>query len=175
MSWFIDPTYREQNGPDAETARRQSDLLGMYFNSAWQSWVPTIGASSGSPTLGNGTFPAFYKRLGSVCFGYGKLTLGTTTNFGASGDLTITLPFATNKAEYRLIGMWHAFHASGSDMAFGPFRTQNSTTVCDFPYPATWAAWDVVRDQRCRWHALGMGCDELHRHSVRIRGGTVDG
>jgi hypothetical protein len=135
---YIDSTYREQNGPDAGVARQQSAALTAYFDNAWIAWTPTIGASSGSPALGNGTFPAVYKRLGSVCMGRGKLTLGTTTNFGASGGLTITLPFPTPLAEFRLIGTWHAFHVSGSAMAMGMLRTLNSTTVCDFMYPAAW-------------------------------------
>ena len=163
---YLDPTFREQTGPDADTGRRQSQLLESYLNNAWISWTPTIGASSGSPTLGNGTFPAVYKRLGSACFGYGKLTLGTTTSFGV-GPLTITLPFASTKAEYRLIGTWHAFHLGGTVMAIGTLRTQNSTTLCDFVYPVTapsgaatqvsggsatpwgWAATDFIDIQFC--------------------------
>lgn len=64
-------------------------------NTAWTSYTPTWTGSTGSPSLGNGTVSAAYKRIGKTMFFRIHYTFGTTTNFG-SGAWAFTIPVAAN-------------------------------------------------------------------------------
>lgn len=60
---------------------------------AFEDHTLVVGVSgTGSPTVGNGVVVARFKRTGGLVNYYGSLTLGTTTDFGATGITTFSLP-----------------------------------------------------------------------------------
>lgn len=112
---FVDPTYREQNGPDADAARRQSDLLAHYFNNPWITMLPapTLFGTSVNPNLGStGTAIGRYKRLGVMCWAQWIFTFAGTGVTTGTGDFYVNLPFAIpGTGDFRYMnGQWNVLH-----------------------------------------------------------------
>jgi len=80
------------------------DLLTVYTGSAWveygrygawQSWTPTLTASTTNPSLGSGGFyqvTGRYMRLGSLVIGYALMIAGNTGVSAGSGTYRFPLP-----------------------------------------------------------------------------------
>lgn len=60
---------------------------------AWNSYTPTLTASSSNPTLGSGsTTTGRYTQVGKAVEGYFNVTFGTSGTAAGSGDYRISVP-----------------------------------------------------------------------------------
>jgi hypothetical protein len=76
---------------DALTVGGNLTIGSDVVNTAWTSYTPTWGGSTGAPSLGNGTVLAAYKQVGKTVHFRQHWTFGSTTNFG-SGAYSFSLP-----------------------------------------------------------------------------------
>lgn len=91
---------------------------------AWQSWAPTL---SGGWANGNGTWEAFYVKIGKIIHVDAAFTLGSTTTKGTT--LTMSLPVTAKRPgtnSSRTIGNAIAFLGSGFHALT---MLQNATTT----------------------------------------------
>ena len=123
---------------------------------AWQSWAPTL---SGGWLNGNGTWEAFYVKIGKIVHVDAAFTLGSTTTKGTG--LTISLPVTAKRPGTnvrRTIGNVIGFIGSGFhamtmlqntttsvtlyaiNSATAYAQAANVTTVI----PATWGTGDSI-------------------------------
>lgn len=109
-------------------------LTGTGSSWAWASYTPTLSATAGSPTIGNGTITGAYSQIGKSVFAKIKITAGSTTNFGTT-KMTLTLPVTANESTdaYNMVGTWGGLDISGG-VATGGLAVINSTTTLSFLY-----------------------------------------
>ena len=117
-----------------------------YFN-----YTPEWTATTTNPSLGNGTATGKFYLQGILCFTFGKIVTGNTTNFG-SGVYSFSLPITSIITDSGDSGL----HGTGSAVRSGVSRYQllavlNSATTVELdktepPFngitesaPATWA------------------------------------
>lgn len=95
---------------------------------AWISYTPTLAASGGSPTIGNGTLTASYIQIGKTVHFKVRIVRGSTTNFG-TGTCTLTLPVTANESvdAYNIIGAWGGLDLAPA--AYAGLIHINSTTT----------------------------------------------
>jgi len=60
---------------------------------AWETWTPTLTASTTNPTLGTGSSrTGRWGRINKIVTGYGKITFGTSGTAAGSGFYQLSLP-----------------------------------------------------------------------------------
>ena len=128
------------------------------LGAAWQSWTPTVSASGGSPTIGNGTMTAKYIKIGKTVSYRIDITCGSTTNFG-TGGLTLTLPLtAASSTSLSPIGVAYMRDDSTTSKLGGVVTLASTTTLQIFANssisavpavfstsPWTWATNDTLQ------------------------------
>lgn len=142
-----------------ETVLSGQRLTPARLNTAWTSYTPTIAATTGSPTIGNGTMSAKWCRVGKMIKVQVDLVFGSTTSFGASGAVTMSLPVAANSITPAHAGSGFIIDASASarrmmavEMATTTtciFVVDNNGGIATFAVPWTWTTSDVFRFEAC--------------------------
>jgi hypothetical protein len=123
-----------------------TDLFAFYTGTAWQyiggsvSYTPTVAGTGWA--IGNGTAQGFYAKIGRVVALRIRIQFGSTSTFGASLGVTLSLPFtAATTGAQTLTGR-------ATDASLGEFwRTQGligtgGTVVT--PYVRSPDTWEAV-------------------------------
>lgn len=151
------------------TARLRYDTL----NSRWQvmtfmqgtklGYTTTWSAASGAaPVIGNGTILSRFYLDGRQCRVEIVLTAGTTTTFGAGGQLQFSLPFtadtssvATLTAEYIDTGtaIYHGRAYLNSTTVLGLYTGANPQAIVTNTAPFTFGSTDIIRVSGTYWLA----------------------
>ena len=128
-------------------------------DAAGSTYTPSItGSTSGTYTLGNGTWSARYIRLGRMVFVWGDLTVGSTTSFAAvSGTFLITLPVTAQGTAPSTIGTGFLFDSSTATRQTTTAQINTTTTflmaysavggLVNNAAPWAWATSDLIRFQ----------------------------
>lgn len=118
------------------------------------TYVPTLTADTGTPSLGNGTIAGTYTIINGICTCQIKLTVGSTTTLG-TGALRFGLPFSTNAASLTTFGSGIASQIGVSDWPLVTFAAGGSPTMkanvttsasakLAYNVPFTFAATDTI-------------------------------
>lgn len=124
----------------------------------WFNFVPSISASTTSPTLGNATYQARFSLNGKTCTANIMIFFGSTTSFG-SGDYYLNLPITpegNGTNSYRQISgvLWGFIQGEGKIYSDTAFISGNATLKGMLAYkagtavawahnqPGTWASGD---------------------------------
>ena len=124
---------------------------------AWTSYTPTLSGTGWA--LGDGTLTGSYCQIGKIVHFRLFLSFGSTSTFGASADLLITLPLAMTGNAQSIASFKTAFRdASASQVYEGTTLAGSSTTVVPAQIgtigaltairstvPFTWATSDYIR------------------------------
>ena len=83
-----------------------SGNTGWYpdFEGRWKTWTTTWAASSGTPTLGNGTLSTLYSQRGKTIHWRLYLAWGSTTSADVAAMWTFTLPVTATAAQFPAAG-----------------------------------------------------------------------
>jgi hypothetical protein len=118
---------------------------------AWTTYVPTY---TGITAIGNATVVAKYMQAGKLVQGYVKITVGSTTTFGAT-TLSVTTP-VTPAIGNLAIGSIFLYDNSTGDTRGGSlyhqaagtgttgFLASGTTTPATNLVPWTWATSDII-------------------------------
>lgn len=97
----------------------------------WQSYVPVLSGTGGSPTLGNGSIAGQFAQIGKTVLFKIKITAGSTTAFGSS-ITTVSLPVTANSTSFdarTLCGTLEFFDTSAPGAYWGTVAIATSTTI----------------------------------------------
>lgn len=119
-------------------------------------------SGGGSPTVGDGVSTARYSSIARRVHYFGKLTLGSTTNFG-TGTLLLSLPEAVGSAGGDMLGFGEAYDDSTGNRAFlhahsnsgfgsttfqfigtSAFNGAGAAVSGTSPFPWAWASGDIL-------------------------------
>ena len=132
-----------------------------WDSSAWTSYTPTLSFAGAGGAIGNGTITGNYKQRGKTIVGRVKLTIGSTTTFGAF-DLQLSPPSGLNPVATGLavVGWGYAFDTSaagyyqfyidvnnGNVFAFRAFNasaTYTTLATISSTLPFTFATGDTI-------------------------------
>lgn len=124
----------------------------------WESYTPSWNASTGTPSLGNGTTSGQFIKIGRTIIVMAAVTAGSTTTFGA-GTYSMTLPpgFPVSPFSsrlYGLLGVSTDASVPASVPLWGfPFSTTEMSGIdaagaqVTPTVPVTWAQNDIIRFQ----------------------------
>jgi hypothetical protein len=124
---------------------------------AWTAYTPTLSGTGWA--LGDGTLTGNYCQIGKTVHFRFFLTFGSTSTFGASADLLITLPSAMTANAQSIANFKTAFRdasasqvyegatVAGSSTAVVPMQigTIGALTAVRSTVPFTWATSDYIR------------------------------
>jgi len=113
------------------------------------AWTPTITATGGGFSLGNGTVSGKYTQIGKLVVATFIFTFGSTSNMGA-GALRSTMPVASNTASESAVNIGNCrsikpavsedeghIYAYGSDL-IGFTNSAGNGTLVGVGVPFTW-------------------------------------
>lgn len=120
----------------------------------WQTWSPSLQSQTGSPTFGNGTVTARYRRDGVTIHFMFELVVGSTTSFGTD-VFFVTLPVTARSVTPHHVGTGFVIDVSAGPARQGAFCELDSTsrilfsgysgTYYENTIPFTWTTSDVLR------------------------------
>lgn len=126
------------------------------LGAVWETWTPTLTASTTNPTLGTGSTAAGrYGRVNKTVFGQLTIQFGTSGTNAGVGFYFVSLPIAAQSGNV-VIGQGYAFDNSASLVRHLTVLTDNTTRVgmwidnaTNFALaagtPWAWGASDVIR------------------------------
>lgn len=123
---------------------------------AWTSYTPVWSASTGTPSLGNGTITGKYRTNGKTGFVKIVLTWGSTTSAAGTGLWCLSLPFTPvadsllqayvddNSAAVRWSGTARIISASATGNNMRIVVTAGNAGINSTAQPMTWATSDFL-------------------------------
>jgi hypothetical protein len=125
------------------------------IGAAWETWTPTLTASTTNPTLGTGsTATGRYGRVNKIVHGNAQIQFGTAGVAAGSGNYFVSLP-VTAQANGVIGGTWQAYDSSTLTVYFGSLVLDTTSRVILYynnpasfvtnATPWTWAASDFIR------------------------------
>lgn len=104
---------------------------------AWQSWAPTLGAGWAN---GNGTWSAYYCKIGKTVFVQASFVIGSTTTKG--NGLTISLPLTAARAAFQSFLAMSSSHNAGIMQGF--IETTTTCTLVGINAAGTYASRSAI-------------------------------
>jgi hypothetical protein len=119
------------------------------IGAASESFTPTItGSTSGSVTIGNGTFTGNYFRIQKLVVVFYQLTWGSTTTTTCVGDWIFSVPFTASRGNGvgRILDSGTAFYRLVAVTGSNACRLQatDSGGSVSNTNPMTWATNDTL-------------------------------
>lgn len=129
---------------------------------SWQTYTPTLTATTSNPTLGSGSAQTGrYTRLGNTIIGQARVAFGTSGVAAGSGEYRVSLPVTSAAyVNYQPIGNCVLFDSSSGNMGQPTACFATAGNLAEFEYPAaapvgalvrvsnsapwTWAASDAI-------------------------------
>lgn len=133
-----------------------SRLTPARLGAAWTAWTPGAGslwtATTANPSLGNGSYEAFFRQMSTTVTYTGRITMGSTTTFG-TGGWRLLLPIAAVSSGVG-VGSALAYDSSNAGgrkpmvvwlAGATTLRINGDTGDVDGSNPFTWATGDQLR------------------------------
>ncbi len=131
-----------------------SDTLNT-IGAPWESWTPTLTASTTNPTLGTGNSrTGKYGQVDTLVYGQGQINFGSSGVAAGSGFYFVSLPI-TALTSGQVIGNFQFYDSSSGNVYLGTVISDTTTrgimyygapsTVVTNSTPFTWAANDFIR------------------------------
>jgi hypothetical protein len=127
------------------------------IGAAWETWTPTLTASTTNPTLGTGSSAAGrYGRVNKEVYGNAQISFGTSGTNAGSGFYYVSLP-VTAQASGVVIGTYQAYDASTGTVDVGMILADTTSRAAFYrngvggngvigsTIPWAWAASDFIR------------------------------
>ena len=125
------------------------------IGAAWETYTPTLTASTTNPTLGTGSSASGkYGRVNKIVCGQGQINFGSSGVSAGSGFYFVSLPI-TALASGQVIGQFQFYDSSSGNVYLGTVISDTTTrgimyygapsTVVTNSTPFTWAANDFIR------------------------------
>ena len=89
-----------------ENSATVTNRFGFFSDIAF---VPVVTAGASTMTLGNGSIACSYSLLNDIVEMDFKLTVGSTTSFGAGGNINVTVPYNAKTSGKTYLGSWRIF------------------------------------------------------------------
>lgn len=121
------------------------------IGAAWESYTPTLTATTTNPTLGTGsTRTGAYTQIQKKVFFYAEIGFGTAGTAAGTGTYLISLPI-TGRLAYGIIGSSWIYDASANRIETGVVRMNNTTTV--YLYQTATTTYQTQAGQPWAWGA----------------------
>jgi hypothetical protein len=128
------------------------------IGAAWETWTPTLTASTTNPTLGTGSTAAGrYGRVNKEVYGNAQISFGTSGTNAGSGFYYVSLP-VTAQAAGVILGTYQAYDNSTATIDQGLVIADTTTKgllyrngvggsvfLVASGVPWAWAASDFIR------------------------------
>jgi len=125
------------------------------IGAAWETYTPTLTASTTNPTLGTGSSAAGkYGRVNKLVYGQGQINFGSAGVSAGSGFYFVSLPI-TALTSGQVIGQFQIYDSSAAAVYLGTVISDTTSrgimyygapaTVVTNSTPMVWAASDFIR------------------------------
>jgi hypothetical protein len=125
------------------------------IGAAWETYTPTLTASTTNPTLGTGSsVSGRYGQVNKIVCGQGQINFGSAGVVAGSGFYFVSLPI-TAQSSGKVIGQFQFYDASASAVYIGTLISDTTTrslmyynnpaSVTTNAAPFVWAANDFIR------------------------------